>query len=159
LISEHPVDNVPHDTYEQQIVGEASSWDMAHLKKSWVKEDSQENLTNIGSSSLFLEHVMDATDMACDTLLLTEVWMSDGVLTHVGGISIFLELCVNTAAEAFSMDMLPMDMTWDMEIRDHALTYIGGLLSFLELTIDHQEIEKIISTTNCMDHMFGKILL
>jgi hypothetical protein len=55
--------------------------------------------------------------------------------------------------------MLLMDMTRDMELRDHALTYIGGLLLFLELTIDHQEIEKIASTTNCMDHMFGKILL
>lgn len=158
LISEHPVDNVPHDTYEQQMVREASSWDMAHLTESWVKEDSHENLTDIGSSSLFLEHVMDATDMVCDTLLLNEVWMSDGVLTHVGGISIFLELCVHTAAEAFS-GMLPMDMTWDMEIHDHTLTYIGGLLFFLELTIDYQEIEKIVSTTNCMDHMLGKIPL
>ncbi|KAK1615067.1 hypothetical protein QYE76_020584 [Lolium multiflorum] len=72
LISEHPVDNVPDDTCEQQKVREASSWDMAHLAESWVKEDSQENLTDIGSSSLFREHVMDATDMMCDTLLLNE---------------------------------------------------------------------------------------
>jgi hypothetical protein len=92
LISENLVDNVPHDTYEQQKVREASSWDMAHLTESWVKEDSQENLTDIGSSSLFREHVMDATDMECDTLLLNEVWMSDEVLTHVGGMSIFIQL-------------------------------------------------------------------
>jgi hypothetical protein len=57
------------------------------------------------------------------------------------------------------MDMLPMDMTWDMEICDHALTYVGGLLLFLDLTIDHQEIDKIVNTTNCMDHMLGKIPL
>jgi hypothetical protein len=67
-----------------------------------------------------------------------------------------MTLFLHTAAEALA-GLMFMYMMWGMEIHDHDLTYIGGLSLFLELTINHPHTDKSVGTTNCVDHLLGKI--
>ena len=151
-ILEQPDDSTPHDTYEQQR-HEASLTNMAHLAKPLAKDDSQDIFTDVGSSSLFVEHVMDVENNVYDPMLPNEVWMSDEVLTDVGGMSLFVELGLDSIEEIFSQGP-SKDTMWDGELVGCVLiTHIGGMSMLLEQIIDtHPELEREIDNPTCLYH-------
>ena len=70
----------------------------------------------------------------------------DGVLTHVGGLSIFLELGLDSKDEKFA-EMPFKDIACNKEVGDQMLTEVGGMSMFIESDLDaHREHDRIIDT-------------
>jgi hypothetical protein len=76
----------------------------------------------------------------------------DIVMTHIGGMSLFLELDLCSAEERFA-ERLFGDITWSNELADEVLTYVGGLSLFRELDMNThmklgESVDKAEDATN-----------
>ncbi|KAK1612075.1 hypothetical protein QYE76_035748 [Lolium multiflorum] len=66
--------------------------------------------------------------------------MAAEVLTHIGGLSLFQELCVDVSDAM--VELLPGYVVWDYEIADQVLTHVGSSSLFIEIDMDtHNELE------------------
>jgi hypothetical protein len=59
----------------------------------------------------------------------------DAVMTHIGGMSLFLELDLCSAEERFA-ERPSKDIVRSNELADEVLIYVGGLSLFRELDMD-----------------------
>ncbi|KAM0873042.1 hypothetical protein ACQ4PT_038327 [Festuca glaucescens] len=101
-------DSKTHDTVEQQLS---------------LREASMEGevFPTVGGLSLFVEEGLGSTNVVCDAVLFEDVSGPDEVLTHEGGVSLFLELDLCSAEERLtesptmlSVEVLVCDNTEDI---------------------------------------------
>ncbi|XP_051186489.1 uncharacterized protein [Lolium perenne] len=82
--------------------------------------------------------------------------MSAEVLTHIGGLSLFQELCVD-AFDAMAK-LLPEYVVLGDEIADQVLTHVGSFSLFIEIDMDtHNEPEGKIDKPTPWEHGLGGV--
>jgi hypothetical protein len=77
------------------------------------------------------------------------------MLTHVGGLSIFQQLELDSANEAFHDSSLK-DVLWYEELTDCIVTHIGSSSLFLEyVMVTNPELARKVHKGTCLDHVIG----